>query len=158
MWTVTPLLFVNSFAASSAPWRPERNTGFVELFAIIAIVNVLPPPAAVVDARDALVVSPAGVSDFAQPSAPMSARAIHRGAARLSVDRIVFLAKMRTLAREMASGWNIRMRVGGSTRLRDSRRDAREHYVVLFPQFGMMHKSPTAYTNRSSQPDSPNRI
>jgi hypothetical protein len=35
----TPCLALSSFAAASAPVRAERNTGFVELLAIIAIFN-----------------------------------------------------------------------------------------------------------------------
>src|SRR6185503_334623 len=36
--TVIPFFAESSFAAESAPVRAARNTGFVELFAIIAIV------------------------------------------------------------------------------------------------------------------------
>jgi hypothetical protein len=35
----TPCFAESSFAAASAPVRAERNTGFVELFAIIAILR-----------------------------------------------------------------------------------------------------------------------
>src|SRR3954469_11937440 len=40
--TSSPVLADASFAACSAPVRAARNTGFVELFAINAIVNFLP--------------------------------------------------------------------------------------------------------------------
>src|SRR6266542_2775352 len=42
MRTFTLFRFDNSAAASSAPFRPERNTGLVELLAIMAMVNVFP--------------------------------------------------------------------------------------------------------------------
>jgi hypothetical protein len=60
-------------AAASAPCLPERKTGFVELFAIIAMRNVSPdPPAA------ALPESPFDESFFAQAA---NSAAIPRSAA-----------------------------------------------------------------------------
>src|SRR5512146_2388988 len=59
--TFTPVCLVNSAAAASAPCRPERKTGLVELFAIIAMVNVFPPPAA------AVLAPLAALSELAPP-------------------------------------------------------------------------------------------
>ncbi|MEO7999121.1 MAG: hypothetical protein ABI852_16830 [Gemmatimonadaceae bacterium] len=59
--TVMLCSFDNSAAATSAPLRPERNTGFVLLLAIIAMVKVFPPPAAAI----AVPLSPAALSPLA---------------------------------------------------------------------------------------------
>jgi len=53
------------------------KTGFVELLAIIAIVSVLFPVAALADG-EGFVVSPALVSVLAHATPAISARTIHR--------------------------------------------------------------------------------
>src|ERR1051326_4633148 len=53
--TCMPYFADSSFAAESAPVRAARNTGLVELFAIIAMVILFFPPAAAFFAAAAVV-------------------------------------------------------------------------------------------------------
>src|SRR5262245_38541950 len=70
----TPVRPDRSFAAVSAPRRADRNTGFVELFAIIAIRIGFVPAIAAGPPPPALSPVPAGVDFFGQPVAASAPR------------------------------------------------------------------------------------
>jgi hypothetical protein len=74
MLTFTPVFAVISLAAESAPARPERNTGFTELLAIMAIVNFLPAAEPEAPAPFGVALSPEQADSVASAAASAVSR------------------------------------------------------------------------------------
>src|SRR4029079_10092200 len=127
----------SSFAAASAPVRDARNTGFVELFAIIAIV-ILSLPGAFDAAAPAAGEALSGPFAFSPPQATR-ARAIAASEACINPTRLVIRISMCEMSGGDAWGggrWRQARRGKTCTRLIDDDGDddrAADHdpFIVL---------------------------